>query len=130
MTVWQPVNATHPDAVALLVGYLRPGLAPVRVSVSMRGWRRPDPLVQVHRIGGELRGVDDAPQVQVDVRTSDYDSCWALASSVRSLLSLVPGSGLFRSAVEVGGPDGTVEEDGDPRVRLAWRFTVAPDGSI
>ena len=124
--IWQPVDCSHPDSMSTLVPYLRGELSPVRVSVSLRGWSRPDPVVQVHRIGGALSGVNDTVEVQVDVRDKDYDSVWALTAKVRTALAKSPGVGVFRRTVETHGPDWSIDQDDYPRIRMEWLLTVPP----
>lgn len=124
--IWQPLDATFEDGLALLVPYLRDVVAPVRVSVSLRGWQRPDPVVQVHRFGGPVRGVNDEADIQVDVRHATYDEVTALTEDVRHALRLAPVAGLCRAMRERTGPDRTTDEDGGQRVRLTWVMVVGP----
>jgi len=125
---WQPLDATHGDPLAVVIPYLRTQLSPVRVSVSLDGWRRPDPIVQLHRTGGSVSGVNDEGEYQVDVRADDYDACQDLAKQVRRWLRLAPSApGLVRGSRELRGPDWTSDEDGKPRVRMDWMLVVEPE---
>lgn len=124
---WQPLDATHPDPLVGIIDYLRVMLDPVRVSVSLIGWTRPDPIVQLHRVGGSFKTVDDEAEYQVDVRADSYDACRALTADVRRHLLFVPETGLVRRSVEDRGPEWSTDEDGKDRVRMEWTFAVPPE---
>lgn len=126
---WQPLDAVHADPLATVIPFLRATLDPVRVSTSLVGWRRPDPIVQLHRVGGGFKVVDDEVECQVDVRADDYDSCQTLTALTRRALLLTPITCLLRDAVEERGPEWTKDEDGKPRVRMEWLFVVRPEGA-
>lgn len=127
MMPWQPLDATHADPLTVVLPYLRAKLTPVRVSISLNGWRRPDPIVQIHRSGGKVEGVNDEGEYQVDVRANDYDECQELAKQVRRWLRLAPLAGIVRGTNELRGPDWTPDEDGKPRVRMDWLLVVEPE---
>ena len=125
---WQPLDASYVDCLTVVIPYLRLELAPVRVSLSLAGWRRPDPVVQLHRVGGGVVGVDDGASVQVDVRADGYDACSVLSERVRHSLRLAPGRGVLRGSIETIGPDWTPDEDQQGRVRMNWLLIVGPGG--
>ncbi|MFE5896856.1 hypothetical protein ACFQ67_05460 [Streptomyces sp. NPDC056488] len=100
-----------PDAVAVVVGYLRDALAaagePVPV-VSRVPSPRPPRFVRVERVGGTRQTVvSDRPRLDVHAWAETEAAAADLAELVRALVHAVPGvrSGIPVYTVrEVGGP--------------------------
>ncbi|MFF2543994.1 hypothetical protein ACFVUY_15665 [Kitasatospora sp. NPDC058063] len=116
-----------PDAVAVVIGYLRQALAevgrPVPV-VSRIPSPRPAEFVRVERVGGtRATVVSDRPRLDIHAWAATESAAHDLAALVRAVLSFIPG---VRDEVtvyritEVGGlmwlPD---DQSGSPRYALA-----------
>lgn len=116
-----------PDAVAVVVGYLRDALAaagePVPV-VSRVPSPRPPRFVRVERVGGIRQTVvSDRPRLDVHAWAETEAAAADLAELVRALVSVLPGV-RGRTTVygvrEVGGPQWLPDDvSGSPRYAFA-----------
>lgn len=116
-----------PDAVAVVVGYLRPALAaagePVPV-VSRVPSDRSKKFVRVQRVGGlQQTVVSDRPRLDIHAWADTESGAADLVALVRGLLGAMPG---VRGGVpvyrvtEVGGPQWLPDsESSSPRYAIA-----------
>jgi hypothetical protein len=120
----QPAGLVFGDIGSDLVLFLRPHLAPVKVAVDLRGWKRPDPIVQIVRSGGRAEGHVDVAAIQVDVYASTWDATYDLAAQVRSWLADSPlHISHIVMARESVGPQVVTDDDGKPRLNMLWNIS-------
>jgi acetylornithine deacetylase/succinyl-diaminopimelate desuccinylase-like protein len=132
ITPLQPVRVLFPDVTTDLILHLRPLLVvdvpTVRLCINLGTWRRPQPCVQIVRVGGKSTGLIDSALLQVDVRHSDWDTTSALTSLVRMYLneSAAHVDGIKR-IVEASGPRWFPDMDGG--ARMMWTVAVSVSGA-
>jgi hypothetical protein len=133
-----------PDAVDLVIGYLDPIVAPVKVANRVPN-PRPDRFVQVRRVGGPAQvPVRDRPRLDVFAWAPTDPQAMALALQVRTALWALAGTNLLGVAVyrvsEFMGPrqdddtlpatTTTTTGGGTPRVWATYELDLRADDVI
>jgi len=126
--MWQPAPILFPDVVALVADQLRLELPPeIKVGMDLSRWKRPQPSVQIQRMGGTSDGLHDEAWLQVDVRTSTHDSCLDLMNEVRMRMTVLPlRLEAIKRVRESGGLQWLADADeGQPRMAMDFRVVCA-----
>lgn len=112
-----------PDVEALMIAFLKPVIAPVKVATKVPS-TRPASFVRVYRTGGSaVNRILEEAQITVDAWAATEVAAFELASSCReALLNDASRMPLVRGATETGGLYFSPDPDTNtPR----YRFTVA-----
>lgn len=122
-----------PDAVEVVIGYLRPALAahgqPVPVGTRVPS-PRPGRFVRVERIGGaQMDRVTDRPRIDVHCWGEDEGAAYDLARLARALLADIAGwrGAVAYASAEVGGPNLLPDPESD-QPRYAFAVEIALRG--
>jgi len=122
--VWQPNPVTFPDTLTLAILNIRTPLAPARVSASLVGWKRPEPCVQLHRVGGNATGIFDNCELQVDVRDETLDKVQALTTATRQALTNLPNLVSEVKRVTETGSVKWLPDPEDDQPRMTWDVLI------
>ncbi len=118
-----------PDAVLVVVDYLRSVMPPGTLVYSRVPETRPAEFIRVERLGG-LRNtlVTDRPRIDVECWSGTEEDAEALMSKTRAFVSAMAGKRgdtTVYGVAEVGGPQWLPDSvSGQPRYSFAVEFSV------
>lgn len=117
---------TFADVQLVVVGYLRPLLAPVPVGVRVPN-PRPAAFVTTRRVGGPRSTVLETARLDLFAWAATDEAGHDLVQDVRRHLSAAPGIravAAVRDIDEFAGPIPAPDESGQPRWMVTYEFTL------
>lgn len=115
---------TYPDAQLVVVGYLRPLLAPIPVGVRVPE-QRPATFVTVRRSGGVAQGRTDHARIDLYAWAASDIAAYDLANAVRRHLAVIGAQDATVAAVqEFAGPIPATDESNQPRWLVTYEISL------